>query len=181
MFGNDLLVAPVITEDDARTIAFPAGQWTSLWDGSVLTGPASVRLKVPLDITPVFLKEGAAMPVRLGKNLKFGESMTAGAVRALIVALPRESEGLTFDTGSGVTFRRADKGFVLRCESVPEAQYLLLYGASVLRIQLDGTILHGWHNDTGSGRVVVPLPKAVKENGALREINVELVTRHGRR
>ena len=36
MFGPDLLVAPVIDESESRTIQFPSGRWTSLWDGSTV-------------------------------------------------------------------------------------------------------------------------------------------------
>ena len=181
MFGNDLLVAPVITEDNERTISFPSGRWTSLWDGSVVAGPACAHLKVPLDTIPVFLKEGSAVPMRLSRNLHFGESMAKGAVDALIIAPPQGSDEPSFDAGSGVMFRSVAKGFSITCRSVPEAQYLVFYGGGISRIQVDGTILHGWHNDSRSGRVEVLLPKAVKEGGPLREISVQLETRHARR
>lgn len=62
MFGPDLLVAPVVTEDNWRTIRFPSGKWTSLWDGSTIAGPATVKIEVPLDSIPVYVRPGASSP-----------------------------------------------------------------------------------------------------------------------
>ena len=107
--------------------------------------------------------------------------MAKGAVDALIIAPPQGSDEPSFDAGSGVMFRSVAKGFSITCRSVPEAQYLVFYGGGISRIQVDGTVLRGWHRDASSGRVVVLLPKTVIGSGSPREITVELETRHARR
>ena len=58
MFGRDLLVAPVVNEDTFRTICFHPALWTSLWDGKTVSGPAKLKVSVPLDTIPVYLKPG---------------------------------------------------------------------------------------------------------------------------
>ena len=63
MFGPDLLVAPVVNEDTFRTISFPSGVWTSLWDGKTVSGPVERKVDAPLDTIPVYLKPGAVVPV----------------------------------------------------------------------------------------------------------------------
>jgi len=52
MLGDDLLVAPVVTADDARDVRLPAGCWTDDL-GERHTGPATLRLRdVPLARLP---------------------------------------------------------------------------------------------------------------------------------
>ncbi len=81
MFGPDLLVAPVVNEDNFRTIVFPSGVWTSLWDGKTVSGPAKLKVDAPLDTIPVYLKPGAVVPVQLNRELQFGKSMTSSRCR----------------------------------------------------------------------------------------------------
>ncbi|MGH9448422.1 MAG: glycoside hydrolase family 31 protein, partial [Terriglobia bacterium] len=95
MFGPDLLVAPVITEDDFRTISFPTGVWTSLWDGKTVSGPARLKVSAPLDTIPVYLKAGAVVPVRLSRELEFGKSMTNSRAHALVVTSRNGNESVS--------------------------------------------------------------------------------------
>lgn len=60
MFGGDLLVAPVAYEDmTSRDVYLPAGsEWTSLWSGEAFKGGQTVHADAPIDIIPVFLRDG---------------------------------------------------------------------------------------------------------------------------
>lgn len=64
--GDELLVAPVETAGAVtRTILKPPGRWFSWWDGSELGGEpgASVEVAAPLTTLPLFLREGALVPM----------------------------------------------------------------------------------------------------------------------
>ena len=65
MFGPDLLVAPVMEAGAAeRTVYLPAGcSWTDASTGAVYEGGQTVTVPAPLDIIPVFLREGADVKV----------------------------------------------------------------------------------------------------------------------
>lgn len=60
MFGGDLLIAPVVYENmTSRDVYLPGGsEWTSLWSGEVYKGGQTVRTEAPIDIIPVFLRDG---------------------------------------------------------------------------------------------------------------------------
>ena len=61
LFGPDLLVAPIwkIGQRE-RTVYLPRGKWRSYWDPSkVLKGRRTVAVSVPLDMIPVFVRDGA--------------------------------------------------------------------------------------------------------------------------
>jgi alpha-D-xyloside xylohydrolase len=65
MFGPDVLVAPV-TEGGARhrPVYLPEGiRWTHAWSGRVHEGGTLVDQDAPLHEIPVYLREGATVPV----------------------------------------------------------------------------------------------------------------------
>lgn len=61
LFGPDLLVAPVVREGAAgRAVYLPAKtRWTSLHDGRVFEGGQTIQAEAPLDVIPVFAKNGS--------------------------------------------------------------------------------------------------------------------------
>ena len=107
MFGPDLLVAPVVNEGISRNIVFPPGRWINLWNGQAVEGPRTLNVAAPLDTIPVYLKPGALLPVQLNRELRFGESMTSGRMRALVVTIPDKDDIAT------LTNRMGDAGKVI--------------------------------------------------------------------
>lgn len=63
MFGNDLLVAPVMEEGmKERSVYLPAGNcWVNVWTGETFEGGQHVTVQTPVDVIPVFAKQGAAV------------------------------------------------------------------------------------------------------------------------
>lgn len=61
MFGPDILVAPVLQEGSTeRGVYLPAGaEWTELRSGRVYKGGQTITAAAPLEVIPVFLKNGA--------------------------------------------------------------------------------------------------------------------------
>ena len=62
MFGPWLLVAPVITPGGKTNVYLPEGTWFDSWTGERLQGPRSLRLQVPLDKMPIYVRSGAIIP-----------------------------------------------------------------------------------------------------------------------
>ncbi len=66
LFGPDILVAPV-TEYKARTrkVYLPSGvDWTDAWSGDLRRGGQWIECEAPLERIPVFLKNGADLPIK---------------------------------------------------------------------------------------------------------------------
>ncbi len=66
LFGRDLLVAPVL-EAGARTwdVYLPEGAaWTDAWTGEQYDGGRTVTVDAPLDRIPLFLRDGAELPIK---------------------------------------------------------------------------------------------------------------------
>jgi alpha-glucosidase (family GH31 glycosyl hydrolase) len=185
IFGRDMLVAPVVTEENSRTISFPAGKWTSLWTGMTLPGATNISCHVPLDTVQVYLREGAVVPVQLDQSLQFGKSMTGGRVSALIVTPPMDKpEAIQLNNGSSsVILQPRAKGLDITLTNLSETSYLLIYDAAATAVKADGKLLpklaggkfdsmpSGWQADPVQNRVVVRLPVS-----RAREVEIEVET-----
>ena len=64
MFGDNMLVSPVVTNYAATTksVYLPAGSWYNYWTDAVYTGGANVAIPVNVDTIPVLVKQGAVIP-----------------------------------------------------------------------------------------------------------------------
>lgn len=63
-FGDDFLVAPVMNSEDRRDIYLPEGEWVNFFTGERIRGGQWLKgVKVPLDEMPVYVREGAVIPV----------------------------------------------------------------------------------------------------------------------
>lgn len=56
MLGNNILVAPVITEKNERTIVLPPGKW--LYKNKTWKGGRTYSLRLDLKDLPVFIRAG---------------------------------------------------------------------------------------------------------------------------
>jgi alpha-D-xyloside xylohydrolase len=67
MFGPDLLVAPVLYEGaQSRQVYLPNGStWTDAWTGASLTGGQRLTAEAPLHRIPLYLRDGAQLPIAL--------------------------------------------------------------------------------------------------------------------
>jgi len=66
LFGPDILVAPVIYEGERRReVYLPQGaQWTEAQSGKVYQGGQRIEVEAPLEVVPVFLRDGAKIPIK---------------------------------------------------------------------------------------------------------------------
>jgi alpha-D-xyloside xylohydrolase len=69
MFGPDLLVAPVLYEGAReREVYLPAGaNWTDAWTDELIPGGQTIAAPAPLERIPLYLREGARLPIRAGQ------------------------------------------------------------------------------------------------------------------
>jgi alpha-glucosidase len=64
LLGTDLLVAPVFEEDHfRRAVSFPPGVWRDWLTGERYVGPRREEVDAPLDVLPLFVREGTIMPL----------------------------------------------------------------------------------------------------------------------
>jgi len=63
-FGDNMLVAPVMNSENKRDIYLPKGTWVHFFTREIFEGERWLKnVEVPLDEMPVFVKQGAAIPM----------------------------------------------------------------------------------------------------------------------
>lgn len=66
MFGDFLLIAPIFKDDLKNKVSLPKGKWRYWFDDSeLIEGPVSFEKEFPLDEYPVYIKEGAIIPMNI--------------------------------------------------------------------------------------------------------------------
>lgn len=65
MMGDAFLVAPVVEDSDVKSVYLPEGYWYDYADGyTVYGGRQTMEYYAPIDLLPVFVKEGSIIPMQ---------------------------------------------------------------------------------------------------------------------
>ncbi len=118
LFGDDMLVAPVITQGAAsRTLYLPAGAWYPLDGGPSVAGGVSVTVSAPIDTIPVFVPAGAVIPLltQAPDTLITGTTVTVTTLAEVITAqtirvYPGANGGFSVYDGSVFTLTSSSSG-----------------------------------------------------------------------
>ncbi|MBQ9202148.1 MAG: alpha-xylosidase [Bacteroidales bacterium] len=63
-FGDDFLVAPVMNSENRVTLYLPEGNWVNFFTKETFEGPCWLKdITVPLEQMPVYVRQGAAIPM----------------------------------------------------------------------------------------------------------------------
>lgn len=63
LFGESMMICPVTDKGAlSRPVYFPAGRWVDFWTGERIEGRQYKSFLTPIDIMPIFIKEGAIIP-----------------------------------------------------------------------------------------------------------------------
>lgn len=69
MFGDDFLVAPIYKDTKTRNISLPEGKWRYFFDDKeVLKGPMEFEKEFSMEEFPLYIKEGAIVPMLIKRN-----------------------------------------------------------------------------------------------------------------
>ncbi len=63
LVGESLLVAPAFAGESARDVYLPQGDWFDYWTGKRHTGKQQMRIDVPLEQIPIFVKADSLLPL----------------------------------------------------------------------------------------------------------------------
>lgn len=122
LLGEDLLVAPVFS-GTARQVVLPPGRWYPLAGGPPLAGGQTVTVEAPLAVLPVFVRDGAILP--LAEPVDCVAADTVFALQARVYGDGRH--GTTLAEDDGVTL------------DGPANQVRLSWDGSAVRLERHGT------------------------------------------
>ena len=134
LFGQAVLVAPLLTEQDQRKAYLPAGLWADGWTGDIHTGPRWIDVHADLDQVPFFYRGGYAVPH--GPAMQYVDERSLDPLTLHIV--PDETGGAAYtmvDDGETVTLSGQLSGdiFQMQIDSSPRELVVNLYSTTEIR------------------------------------------------
>jgi alpha-D-xyloside xylohydrolase len=159
--GDDLLVAPIYRDSLIRTVQLPSGRWRYLFhDTEVFDGPQTLTRDFPLDEFPVFVRDGAILPLEVERRYTgFGTEASKGLLTLSIY--PRGTNSFTVHNPdrTGTTRIRVAEGRQLevQIDGVPKPHILRVrLPKRPVNVTRDGTVLAGgtdWNYDATDHRL----------------------------
>ncbi|MFQ3660867.1 MAG: glycoside hydrolase family 31 protein [Chloroflexaceae bacterium] len=151
LFGEHLLVAPVLDAGAERTLYLPTGMWVDFWSKAPLEGGRWVQVAAPLEILPLFVRAGALLP--FGPPMQYVDECPLDPLTVEIY-LPEARGAFVIHDQDGrtipITYRRDGATVTVAHGPCPGAVTLLVYtgGQTPLRVEGDGR---------PGGSIVVPV------------------------
>lgn len=86
MFGEDFVVAPIYRDELKNKVSLPAGKWRYFFDDrKLIEGPVTFEGEFPLDEYPVYIREGAIVPLNVERSYTgLGTEANKGSLTWLI-------------------------------------------------------------------------------------------------
>ena len=163
MFGDYLLVAPIYKDSYKLDVTLPSGRWRYLFhDQQPVNGGQTLSLKFPLDEYPVFVKEGAIIPMNISRGYTgFGSDSSAGYLTYLIYPAKESRFTLYHPDKSGkteISVREDDKKIAVKLDGVHKPHILRVFMSNAPKnISLDGKTLaaDSWHFDEKNKKLII--------------------------
>lgn len=115
MVGSEIMQAPVLEEGrESRELVLPSGRWYSALSGSFMDGDKRVTLETSAMTTPIFVKEGAIVPMQLGTRYDNNNDLENIELHFFLDATQAAKNGkakkvkttYTFDDGKSFEYRK---------------------------------------------------------------------------
>ena len=174
IFCDELLVAPVVKENSYyREVSFPEGTWTDFWTGEEIKGGSTRVVEAPQNYCPVYIKEGAMIPIKVSQTLELTETMLdVETTNAMIVTPGSEDRQLTHyvDETTKLSYFSSPQGEdTYRYEVSEEGSVPVVYayGITASKVVVDGkelkelkgmptdTNVEGYYVDYAQNRTVI--------------------------
>jgi len=176
LFGDDLLVAPIYRDSETSEVVLPAGKWRYWFnDAEVIEGPKTFTRNFPMDEYPVYVRDGAILPMNVrrdytGIGAKDWEGMLA--LNIYPAADSRFTVHHTDNPGQLTVTVKKDQGVSVKLEGVAKPHVLrVLVDAKPASVTRDGAPLAegtDWTHDAEKRRVVVKCPLAATGQYVIR-------------
>lgn len=140
LFGRNLLVAPIIREGEtAREVYLPAGRWWHLFNSRWYEGGQTHQIAADLEEIPVFLRDGAALPLAFHHEARLGATMPADidapGISVLLIA-GLEHSGMLHHHGLEIEL----SGDLVRVTSRDARPVKLVFADAPHRLELNGVV-----------------------------------------
>jgi alpha-glucosidase (family GH31 glycosyl hydrolase) len=168
LFGDHFLVAPVYRDQPQNKVTLPEGRWRYFFnDKDVIRGPAQLEREFPLDEYPVYIREGAIVPMCIKRDYTgIGDTTSAGYLTVLIYPQEKSEFTIHHPDKSGSTKvevqGRADE-VIISLWGIHKPHILNIHlDKQPEKVELDGTVLQEssqYSYDEKRGKLIIRVDK----------------------
>ncbi len=109
MIGDNLLVAPVVSEfENSKKLYLPEGKWLGWWDSKVYDGGQWILVEAPIDMIPLFIREGGIIPMREKQEYTGQHGDDVSFLKLKIFPGPESNSQLYQDDGKTLKYQDGD-------------------------------------------------------------------------
>lgn len=147
LFGDQFLVAPIYKDQLTNTVTLPEGNWRYFFnDQEVIRGPVTFEREFPLDEYPVYIREGAIVPMDIKRDYTgIGSKDSEGYLTLLIYPEGKSSFTVHHPDKSGKTMISVNDGAektIVSLTGVQKPHILnIRISATPQKVELDGRLL----------------------------------------
>ena len=164
MFGDDILVAPIYVDSKINSVSLPEGKWRYFFDDMELhEGDKTFEMEFPMDEFPVFIKEGAIIPMNIKRDYtQIGNKDSDGFTTILIY--PTGQNSFTFyhlDSGdkTEISYKKSNENLEVQLVGTKIPHILNIHSSKEpIIVELDGVILKrddNWNYNSEKQKLVI--------------------------
>jgi alpha-glucosidase len=150
LFGDNILVAPVVSSQDFVKVYLPEGGWYRLSNDTYFDGNKEIIAEAPLSDLPVFARAGAIIPMQ---SVVQNTTQRPDETLLLHVYAGREATRFQYYEDDGVSYAFENEAFYKRQISFDpikrEIAFAAKEGSFVSKFNQVKLILHGFQQVTG--------------------------------
>ncbi|MFN0070342.1 MAG: TIM-barrel domain-containing protein [Chloroflexota bacterium] len=127
--GRDILVAPLINEDEKRDVYLPGGaRWHNFWaDDDVYDGDRTLSVPAPIGRTPLYIRSGAIIPLQVDDpEPGHGDRSSTGRLTLLVYPGIESSRVFHPNPDETVTLRSSRAGAAVEVQISPRSERYVL-------------------------------------------------------
>jgi alpha-glucosidase (family GH31 glycosyl hydrolase) len=147
LFGDNFLIAPMYQDDLMNKVNLPSGRWRYFFDDrALIQGPSSFEREFPLDEYPVYIREGAIVPMYIKRDYTGIGDVNSEGYLTLLIYPEGKSEFTLYhpDKSESTKIMAKDTGDILKItlEGLHSPHILTVNMTSMPRkVELDGKSL----------------------------------------
>jgi alpha-glucosidase (family GH31 glycosyl hydrolase) len=176
LFGDNFLIAPIYQDQLQNAITLPEGKWRYFFnDKEVIQGPAKFEREFPLEEFPVYIRDGAIVPMDIKRGYTgIGDTTSAGYLTLLIYPDGKSDFTVHHPDKSGSTKVEVESKtneIIVSLDGIHKPHILnIQMEAKPGKVELDGTVLQEsqYSYDAKRSKLIIRADKYV--NGKYRII-----------
>tara|TARA_R110000868_G_scaffold78284_6_gene223616 strand:+ start:7336 stop:9111 length:1776 start_codon:yes stop_codon:yes gene_type:complete len=164
MFGDDFLVAPIYRDSKNRNITLPKGQWRYFFnDKDLLEGEVNIEREFPMDEFPVYIKEGAIVPLDIKRAYTGLGDLDSEGYTTFLVYPKAENSFIYYHTDTvgetNISYQMADDKLKLSLVGTKIPHLFRIHAnRAPIKITLDGHLLQEglqWEFNSQKNKLII--------------------------